>query len=136
VDDQRRCEGQTKGGTRCKARCQPGKAYCFFHDPERAEARAEARSKGGKARSKPAAVLPGETADTPLESVDDVKALLGQTINQLRKGQLDPKVSNGIGYLAGVLLKAIEGSDLARDVEALKQQLRELEEEQRAEPTR
>ena len=38
----------------------------------------------------------------------DVANLLGESINQLRRGQLDPRVANAMGYLAGILLRALE----------------------------
>jgi hypothetical protein len=37
---------------------------------------------------------------------------LGASINQLRRGQLDPRVGNAIGYLASVLLRALEQGPL------------------------
>ena len=43
-----------------------------------------------------------------LESTTDVARLLGDSINQLRRGQLDPRVANSVGYLGSVLLRAME----------------------------
>ena len=34
--------------------------------------------------------------------------LLADSINQVRRGQLDPRIANATGYLAGILLKALE----------------------------
>jgi len=53
-------------------------------------------------------VLPKDTPDHPLASPSDVSSLLAQSINQLRRGQLDLRIANGIGYLASVLLRALE----------------------------
>jgi hypothetical protein len=36
------------------------------------------------------------------------EALLTDSINRLRRGQLDPRVANAMGYLTGVLLRALE----------------------------
>lgn len=33
---------------------------------------------------------------------------LADSINRLRRGQLDPRLANAMGYLASVLLKALE----------------------------
>jgi hypothetical protein len=41
-----------------------------------------------------------------------VTALLSDTINRVRKGDLDVRVANTVGYLAGVLLKSLEVGDL------------------------
>jgi hypothetical protein len=37
---------------------------------------------------------------------------LADSINQLRRGELDPRVANGIGYLTSVLLRALEQGPL------------------------
>jgi hypothetical protein len=37
---------------------------------------------------------------------------LGDSINRLRRGELDPRVANAIGYLASVLLRAQEQGPL------------------------
>jgi len=39
-------------------------------------------------------------------------ALLGQTINQVRRGEVEPKVANAIGYLSSAVLSALEVGDL------------------------
>jgi hypothetical protein len=131
-----RCQGTKKDGSPCPATAPPGKLFCAFHDPGLAEQRAAGRRQGGRVRSKAAAVLPPTAPDLPLKRVEDVVALLGESINLTRRGQLDPKVSNALGYLSSVLLKELQDSDLAaqlaelrKDLEALKQreqQQREL----------
>ncbi|HUU11390.1 MAG TPA: hypothetical protein VM431_12765 [Phycisphaerae bacterium] len=50
----------------------------------------------------------------PLSSMADVIALLGLTINQVRRGELDPKVANAVGYLAATLLRALEQGDIEK----------------------
>jgi hypothetical protein len=60
------------------------------------------------------AVLPPDTPDAPLGSVADVVTLLGLTINQVRRGEIDPKVANAIGYLSATLLRALEQGDIER----------------------
>ena len=53
-------------------------------------------------------MLPPETPDSPLRNTQEVAMLLGDSINQVRRGQLDPRVANAMGYLAGILLRALE----------------------------
>jgi hypothetical protein len=36
------------------------------------------------------------------------RTLLTDSINRLRRGQLDPRIANAMGYLTGVLLCALE----------------------------
>ena len=44
----------------------------------------------------------------PLKSIGDVSAVLEETINRVRQGPFDLRAANAIGFLAGILLKAIE----------------------------
>jgi hypothetical protein len=53
-------------------------------------------------------VLPADSPDHPLGNTTDVSALLSDSINRLRRGQLDPRVANAIGYLTSVLLRSLE----------------------------
>jgi hypothetical protein len=122
MDGGRQCEGQTRGGDRCRARPLHGSRFCYFHHPEKADSRAAGRQKGGKVRSKRAAVLPAATPDVPLDSVKDVTAFLGASINQVRRGELDVKVGNCVGYLASVLLKSLEEGELEERIAALEAQ--------------
>jgi hypothetical protein len=94
-------------------------AYCFAHDPASACRRRAACRAGGRARSRKAAVLPPDTPNLELRTVGDVLALLGQTINQVRKGLLDPRPANAIAGLAALLLKCLEVGELERRVAAL-----------------
>jgi hypothetical protein len=57
-------------------------------------------------------VLPTNLPIKPLRAVKDVAELLGETINQVRRGEIDLRTSNAIGYLSGILLCAIEKSSL------------------------
>lgn len=43
-----------------------------------------------------------------MRSSQDVVLLVAETINQVRRGQLHPKIANTVGYLASVQLRALE----------------------------
>ncbi len=115
----RRCIAPTSSGSACGASVQTGSEYCFFHDPSRAHERDDARQRGGKQRARPAAVLDVETPAKDIKSVADVKGLLSDTIHQVRTGVIDPKVANCVGYLSGILLKAIEVGDIEERLSAM-----------------
>lgn len=106
-------------GQPCGARPLDGSQWCWFHDPDRALERTAGRRAGGVNRSRKAAVLPIDTPDTPLRNAQDVIELLGATINHVRRGQLDPKIANSVGYLGSVALKAIEQTMLGSCISAL-----------------
>lgn len=99
---------------RCRANARHGSMFCFFHDPDSAIEREAARKNGGRERSRRAAVLPANTPDQPLDNASDVTLLLAGTINQVRRGEVDPRISNAIGYLAGILLKAKEKDEIEK----------------------
>jgi len=126
VPSKRICAFCKPDGTTCKATAQATSELCFFHDPVKAEERKEARRRGGR-RNRGAAVqpLPGADEDLPLTSVADVVALLGQTVNQVRKGQMDAKTGNCLAVLSGCLLRALEGNELAKQIEELRRRLDE-----------
>jgi hypothetical protein len=108
----RKCNFRKSDGSRCGADAQSGKPLCVFHDPVKAAAGYMARRRGGINRHRPATVLPLETPDNPLRNTQDVSSLLGESINQVRKGQLEPRVANAMGYLASILLGALQQGPL------------------------
>lgn len=121
------CSHLKSDGSRCKANVRLGSSYCFFHDPESAEERQTAQIKGGKERSRRVAVLPADTADRQLTNPADVSVLLAETINHVRRGQLDPRVANTIGYLAGIFLKAKENDGLEQRLARLESLFADLQ---------
>jgi hypothetical protein len=114
----KQCQHVKTDGTRCRANAISRSRFCFFHDPRKAKQRAAARKAGGYKKNK-AAALPSDTPDRPLESLADVVSLLGETINQVRRGEIDPRVSNAVGYLTNVLIKALEQGSLEERLAAL-----------------
>ncbi len=93
-------------GKQCGARRTLGSRYCYFHDPSKSVERTAARRAGGLKNK--IAVLPANTPDLRLASPQDVAALVAGTINQVRRGEIDPKVANSIACLTAMLLRAIE----------------------------
>src|ERR1700756_3950859 len=115
----RKCEFQKRDGQRCGADTQSGKTLCVFHDPAKAAAGRRARRLGGINRRQPGAALPSETPDHPLNNIRDVSLLLGQSINQVRRGQLAPRVATAVGYLASILLSALQQGPLEERLQRL-----------------
>ena len=113
----RKCCHTKADGSRCRANATTGSDHCFFHDPAKAKERAAARKAGGEKGR--AAVLSADSPDVPLQSVADTVSLISETINQVRRGEIDPKVSNAIGYLTGILLKALEQGAIEERISAL-----------------
>jgi hypothetical protein len=101
----------------CNANAMSGAEFCYTHNPTIPEdERHEARTRGGKANIvKVANPLSEITINKPSEVVD----LLTDTIQEVRRGNLDPRIANTIGYLAGHLLKAFEVTKVADRVETI-----------------
>lgn len=104
------CQAVKLDGSRCQAAALQGSGFCFFHDPAKAAERQAAQSHGGSQNRMK--TLDADAPDVKVETCQDVVALVSETINQVRKGQLDPRVANAVGYLANVLIKAVEQGEL------------------------
>lgn len=94
----------------CEANAMKNSNFCYLHNPNISdEEKQSAQSKGGQNRSlkiyQP--LLPIE-----INSAKDITKLLTETINQVREGNLDCRIANTIGFLAGITLKAFEISSL------------------------
>jgi hypothetical protein len=123
-----KCKFQKPDGTSCMATSTPS-GFCWFHDPDREQERAEARRKGGGRRRQQAmrTVLSiASTEDVPLADVADVVRALAETFKQVRKGQLDPKTGNCLGLLAGQLLKALQEGEVSAEMEAQSIEMKRL----------
>ena len=120
------CKAKTKGGSPCKATAQAESDFCFFHDPTKAKERKASKVKGGKSGKLAtlAAVKPWrgqEVAVLQSPDVEELVALLADTIDDVRTGHIDPRIANSVGYLAGIILKA-------KEYEALEERLAAIEE--------
>ncbi len=109
------CKFRKKDGEQCKSPAMKDNDYCYFHDKKMQEKRLESTAKGGRTPKKVFKPL-------PLVKIDDSKSvveLLTTTINEVRSGDLDVRIANCIGYLAGHLLKAIEQADVSTRLEII-----------------
>ena len=104
------CQAVKPDGSRCQAAALRGSRFCFFHDPDKASERRAAQAYGGSQNRMK--TLDADAPDVKVADCHDVVALVSETINQVRKGQIDPRVANAVGYLANVMIKAIEQGEL------------------------
>ena len=111
------CKASKKDGTPCSVPALPGSDYCFFHDPSRADERREAQVQGG--RQNRLKTLPEDAPDVKIANCQDVMSLLSETINQARKGRIDPRTANAVGYLANIFLKATEQGEMEKRIAEL-----------------
>ena len=106
------CKAQTKAGGVCQAPAVE-RNLCFFHaHPEKP---AELGRQGGKT-NRHWKVEEESLPQIPLKSIGDVSRLLEETINRVRQGPFDLRAANAIGFLAGILLKAIDSGRIEDDL--------------------
>jgi len=111
------CSGTKPDQSNCHAPALPGSEFCFFHDPTKAGERREAQAQGG--RQNRMKTLEATAPDVKVEDCGDAIALLVQTINQVRRGEIDPRVANSVGFLANILIRATEQDKLETRIEQL-----------------
>ena len=116
------CSATKPDESKCNAAAIPGSEFCFFHDPSNAEKRREAQAQGG--RQNRMKTLESTAPDVKVEDCGDAIALISETINQVRKGQIDPRVANSVGFLANILIKAVEQNKLETRIEQLEELLK------------
>jgi hypothetical protein len=115
------CRHKGPNGNRCKARPLRGGRYCFWHDPNKSQARKDAGRTGGlQGRRR---TLPADIADFSVDSAASVVELLSRTVNQTLRGEVDPKVANAVGYLSGVILRAREQGDIEERIAKIEEAL-------------
>lgn len=115
------CKASKRAGSGCEAAALEGSDFCFFHDPSKAAERREAQALGGQ-RNRMKTLDPA-IPDVKFESSAQVVALLSDTINQVRKGNIDPRIGNTVGYLANLLIKALEQNELETRIDRLEESL-------------
>lgn len=108
------CSATTADGSPCQAYAQEGKPFCFSHDPEQAEAAAEARRRGGETR---AAQLSGAVVEK-LDSPEAVRLYLTRVCRDVEAGLIEPKRGTAISNLARIQLQALKYEAAANQYES------------------
>src|SRR5438093_1068138 len=96
------CTANRANGQPCEATPLPNRPFCLFHDPDRREALAASRSKGG-ATPRRACRLP--VILDHLHIAQLLSELLVDAVNNA--GPSDPRCLQAVTGLARVLLKAV-----------------------------
>ena len=111
-----RCKASNSAGEPCGAQAIRD-GWCAWHDPERREEMAEARRKGGHAKSNRARARKqlASTAMTPAE----LEGVIGLTITQVLSGAKAPGVGQAVAALARAAISILEVSEIEKRLEAL-----------------
>jgi len=115
-----RCKARTNAGEPCRA-ASVKHGLCALHaNPHLAS---EMGRKSGRARRSTNSHEQTQPELVPPRTAREVQVALGQFISDVRAKRLDPKVAGTLGYLANVLLKSIEISDVEARIQALEREL-------------
>jgi hypothetical protein len=107
------CAGTKRDSSPCTATVEPPMRFCWWHDPENAEQRRKAASRGGSSR--------------PSREVRTLKADLRELIGRVESGELAPTPANTMlrGYSVLIeLIKVERGLHVEEDLAA---RIRELQ---------
>jgi hypothetical protein len=107
------CAGTKRDGSKCTATVEPPQTYCWWHDPENAEARRRAASKAGKSR--PSREHPG------------IKSQLQDLTRDVLAGDLETGRAAVANQLINTRLRAIEQERKNRETEDLEARIEALE---------
>ncbi|MDO8430180.1 MAG: hypothetical protein Q7S73_02335 [bacterium] len=110
-----KCEYIKQNNSRCGANAMTDSKFCFSHDPDMEVEKSIAVLKGGYATKRDGELLP----PVKLQSINDITSLIEDTINRIRTEPMTHHQANSIGYLSGVLLKALETGELKEKLELI-----------------
>jgi len=117
------CRATNRDGSPCNGYAVADSDYCFQHDPARAAERLQARSKGGRARHGRHIGPVGRGGHVPLDSMADVAALIQDAINATLRLENSLHRARTVGYLAGLLIKALDFSTLEERLDQVERAL-------------
>jgi hypothetical protein len=113
-----RCTSLTRNGDQCALAAPPGSAYCYGHDPDRANERSRNAAKAARAKH-----APSEMAA--------IKAELRDVIGAIRGGQIARSTATPLVMAYNTLLRAVEIERRIEEDEELLARLEALEAEAR-----
>ncbi len=111
------CKANKSDGSKCEVVALTDSEFCFFHDPSSAADREAAQSLGGQG-NRMKTLDPG-VPDVKIQNSGELLALLSETINEVRKGVIDPRVANAVGYLANIAMRTLEQNQLEARIRSL-----------------
>jgi|SRR5215207_200975 len=116
------CPGIKRDGSRCTVTVEPPQTHCWWHDPENAEERKRAASKGGKRGGR----------GRPQVELADIKRRLLELAEGVLSDDPEKRVDKGVAAVASqvlnVYLRAVSVELKAREQLELVERLEALEE--------
>ncbi len=113
------CQGMNRDGKPCSAHVYDGQSWCRWHDPDRAQERAEWSRRGGAARSNKARAR--KQLAEQLMTINDIDALLCSALVKVAAGRLDPGVGSAMATIAKTVVGIRTAGELERRLDQLEQ---------------
>ena len=111
------CQGTSRTGEPCSAHVYEGQTWCRWHDPNRAEERAEWSRKGGEARSNKQRARKQLAA--AVLSIDDLDAFLCLALQRVGTGAMEPNVGSAMASIAKTITTIRSTADFEKRLEDL-----------------
>jgi hypothetical protein len=108
------CPAITRAGERCNRHINAGESFCSQHDPARAEERRRNASRAGRSK--------------PLSESGKIRRDIFVLIEEVRNGEVEPRIANAIAVLANVALGSLRLDMKIRELEDLEARITDLEE--------
>jgi hypothetical protein len=115
----KKCKYIKTNKEQCKANAIENDDYCFWHSEKAKDVRKVALQKGGESPKRNY-----ENSPVTLKTTNDVLELLEKTVNELRQNKSSTRIANAIGYLSGIMLKAIEQNSFEKRLEVIEYALK------------
>ncbi len=115
----RQCTAPTQAGPRCRADALPGEDLCFTHSPRVKAERADARRRGGQAKSNAARAAKMWAAVGREIPDSDLPALLKAAMLDVRAGKIEPAVATALATLAKAAVQLHADIELEHRIEVL-----------------
>ncbi len=109
------CTATRKDGSPCTVRALAS-GYCTFHDPALRETTREARRAGGRNSSNAA-----RAAKRIPRDLGDLSRRLFEALDEVHRGDLDPKRATAMASLAGAAIRVHEVAELELRLAALEE---------------
>src|SRR5437870_8873845 len=119
------CAATTARSLPCRAPARVGSTLCYFHDPEIADRRSDAASRGGRA---PRRI--GDLAGfrPTLDSPEKIAAIVESYIGGLASGRATASQVKAVTGAAHVLLQALEAGHVRKELDELRAAVKRIEE--------
>jgi hypothetical protein len=100
----RNCVARLKDKSLCSGGRMAGSMFCYFHDPDLEEERAENRQKG---RDNLRSVISRQAGAPDIKSVEDVRQFCIETAHQIRVGDLGSREGAVIAQFINQIMKTL-----------------------------